>query len=39
MTTVLPKSGAGPMPFVPANTDWLRNTLGVSGATEAVGHF
>ena len=27
------------MPLAPADTDWLRNTLGVSGATEAVGRF
>ena len=37
--TMLSESGAVPMPLAPADTDWLRNTLGVSGATEAVGRF
>ena len=36
---MLPESGSGPMPLAPADTDWLCNTLGVSGATEAVGRF
>ena len=31
--------GIGPMPLAPADTDWLRNTLGVSGAAAAVGRF
>jgi hypothetical protein len=34
--TMLPESGSGAMPLAPADTDWLRNTLGVISVTEVV---